>query len=69
MTEYHFVEHLPDLIQEEEYAADPQGRRVRIRITASGDGLEILGDAVRLEALERLLESLEPEVIEQTLCG
>jgi len=57
------------LIQAEEYAADPQGKRVRIRITPGSEGLATLGDAVRPEALERLLESLEPGVIEQTLYG
>jgi hypothetical protein len=69
MAQYHFVSHLPDLIQPEEYADDPGGRRVRLRIRATADGVEVLGDAVRPAALEQLLEELGAAVIEQMLCG
>jgi len=69
MTERRFVDHLPDLISPEEYAADPEGRRVRVRIRVTPDGVEVLGDAVRPEDLERLLLALDPAVIEQMLCG
>jgi hypothetical protein len=69
MAEYRFVQALPDLIHPEDYAADPAGRRVRLRLRATGEGIELVGDAMRPEALERLLEALEAEVIEQMLCG
>jgi FtsH ternary system-associated peptide len=69
MSERRFVDHLPDLIGPEEYAGDPAGRRVRLRIRVTGEGVEVLGDAVRPEALERLLEALGPDAIEQMLCG
>jgi hypothetical protein len=69
MTDYHFIEHLPDLIQPEEYAGDPGGKRVRLRIRPTPDGVEILGDAIQAQELEALLESLSPEVIFQMLCG
>lgn len=69
MAEYQFVGHLPDLIRPEDYPEDPKGRMVRIRITVTGDGVEILGDAPRPRALERLLEELGAEVIQQMLCG
>lgn len=69
MADYRFVAHLPDLIQPEEYSGDPRGRRVRLRVRATDDGVELLGDAVRPVALERLLEALDAEVIEQMLCG
>lgn len=69
MVDYQFVAHLPELIQPEEYPHDPQGRRIRLRICATGDGVELLGDAVRPAALERLLEELDAEVIERMLCG
>ena len=69
MTTHRFVPELPDLIAPEEYAADPDGRRVRFRIDMSGDGVEILGDAVRATELERLIEALGVEVVEQMLCG
>lgn len=70
MTRYTFVPHLPDLIQPEEYAGDPAGRRVRLRIRVTADGqVEVLGDAMRPLPLEELLASLDPAVIEQMLCG
>lgn len=67
--QYRMVQHIPDLIQPEEYEHHPQGRLVRISIRADGDGVQLLGDAFRPELLERLLESLGPDDIEQMLCG
>jgi FtsH ternary system-associated peptide len=69
MTHYSFVNQLPDLIDASEYADHPNGTLVRLRITSSESGVEILGDALRPELIEQLLESLDPEVIEQMLCG
>jgi FtsH ternary system-associated peptide len=69
VTEYRFVEHLPDLIGPEEYASQPEGDLVRIRISVSDDGVEMLGDAMRPDVLERILVALGPQVIEQMLCG
>lgn len=69
MTGYRFVENLPDLIQPEEYADHPEGRLVRLRISVTGDGVEILGDAFRPEVLEEILRRLGPGEIEQMLCG
>jgi len=69
MADYRFVEHLPDLIQPEEYADDPKGRRVRVRIRVTDDGVEVLGDAMRPATIEQLLETLDPATIEQMLCG
>jgi hypothetical protein len=69
MTRYEFVDHLPDLIQPDEYAGDPQGRRVKLRLVVTDRGVEILGDAVRPEELERILLGLDPETIEHMLCG
>ncbi|MEU1626690.1 radical SAM-modified peptide, FtsH ternary system-associated [Streptomyces sp. NPDC020096] len=66
---YRMVEDIPDLIQPEEYEEHPQGRLVRIRISADGNGVEVLGDAFRPETLEKLLAALGPETIEQMLCG
>ena len=69
MTERRYVEDLPDLIMPEDYAGDPKGRLVRLRITVTEDGVEVLGDAVRPVELEALLEGLDPQFLEQTLCG
>ena len=63
------VEHLPDLIFPEEYPRYPDGGLVRIRIKATADGVELLGDAFRPELLEKLLAALGPDEIEQMLCG
>ena len=69
MSDYRFVEDLPDLIQPEEYADHPEGRLVRLRISVTADGVEILGDAFRPEVLEEILRKLGPDEIEQMLCG
>jgi hypothetical protein len=66
---FRFVDHLPDLIQPEDYPDHPDGRLVRIRISISDGGVEILGDAFRPEALEEILRRLCPDEIEQMLCG
>ena len=69
MADYRFVPQLPDLIHPEDYAGDPAGRRIRLRIRATEEGVELLGDAMRPSTLEQLLEALDAQVIEQMLCG
>jgi hypothetical protein len=69
MSEYRFVPHLPDLIDPGEYDDDLSGRLVRLRIRADEEGVEILSDGSRAAVIERLLEGLDPEEIEQMLCG
>lgn len=69
VTSYKFVGHLPDLIGPEEYAQQPEGALVRIRISISDDGVVVLGDAIRPELIEGILEALGPDEIEQMLCG
>ena len=64
-----FVPHLPDLIDPADYATDPGGRVVRVRLRVTPEGLEILGDAMRPGELEALLAALGPDAIEQMLCG
>jgi hypothetical protein len=67
--EYRMVEHIPDLIQPEEYDDHPEGRLVRISIRTDGEGVQVIGDAFRPQLLEELLEALGPDAIEQMLCG
>jgi FtsH ternary system-associated peptide len=69
MADYRMVEHIPDLIQPEEYEQHPEGRLVRISIRVDGAGVQVLGDAFRPEVLEQLLQTLGPDAIEQMLCG
>jgi hypothetical protein len=63
-----FVEHLPDLITDEDYL-QPEIKRVRLRITVTDDGIEILGDSMYAPLLERLLAEAGAEEIERMLCG
>lgn len=69
MTKRVFVESLPDLIEPNEYADDPNGRRIKLRIRVTENGIEVLGDAVRPKELEELLLALDPATLEQMLCG
>ena len=69
MTEHRYVESLPDLISPNEYAAHPDGALVRLRITVSERGVEVLGDAMRPEHIESTLTAAGLDGIEQMLCG
>lgn len=69
MVERIFVQYLPDLIEAEEYSGDPHGRRVRLRIHCTDGGIEVMGDAMRADELEKLLLELSLNIIEQMLCG
>lgn len=69
MPEFEMVESLPDLISAEEYAAHPGGGLVRLKISVRNGQVEILGDSMRPELVERLLAELGPDVIQQMLCG
>ncbi|HEY6190516.1 MAG TPA: radical SAM-modified peptide, FtsH ternary system-associated [Pyrinomonadaceae bacterium] len=63
-----FVANLPDLITEEDYL-QPEVKRVRLRITVTDEGIEILGDSMYAPLLERLLAQVGAEEIERMLCG
>jgi FtsH ternary system-associated peptide len=69
MAEYRVVSELPDFISAEEYDEHPRGGLVRIRISVRDGVVEVLGDAMRPELLEPLLEGLGNEDIEQMMCG
>ncbi len=64
-----FVEHLPDLITESDYQDPPNIQKVKVRIRATEDGVEVLGDSMYAPLLEQFLEELEPEELERMLCG
>ena len=42
-----FVNHLPDLMTWEDYAEADRRKVIRIRLTVSEEGLEVLGDSPR----------------------
>ena len=64
-----YVEHLPDLIHEDEYDDYPDGNLVRLRVRLTGKGVEILGDGLRPEMVEELLRRIGKGPIDQMLCG
>ncbi len=64
-----FVTHLPDLMQPEDYLHEPQQKKIRIRITVTDQGIEILGDSRHVTQLEELLAQAGAEEIQMMLCG
>ena len=66
---FRHVTHLPDLMTSEDYGQDNQRKVIRLRLTSTEHGLEILGDSPYPQPLEELLAALEPAVIEKMLCG
>ena len=60
---------LPDLMRPEDYLAAASVKKVRVRLTLSDDGLEILGDSLYVESLERLLRLAGNHTLERSLCG
>ncbi|WP_369232448.1 radical SAM-modified peptide, FtsH ternary system-associated [Streptomyces sp. R21] len=69
MTEHVFVEALPDLIDAGEYEDHPDGDLVRVRVTVTESGIEILGDGMRPAAVEAVLAALGLPEMDQMLCG
>ena len=63
-----FVSYLPDLITEADYL-EPERKRIRLRLTVTPEGIEILGDSMYAPLLEKLLENAGAEEIERMLCG
>jgi hypothetical protein len=69
ISRHEFVESLPDLIDAAEYDRHPEGGLVRLRVTVTENGVEVLGDALRPELVEALLAALGGGPTEQMLCG
>lgn len=68
-TSIKFVDHLSDLITEEDYLDTSSGKKIRIQIRWTEKGLEILGDSMHGPLLEKLLAKLGSKEIEKMLCG
>ncbi|MBO3747491.1 hypothetical protein J5X84_15545 [Streptosporangiaceae bacterium NEAU-GS5] len=69
MAQNEYVEDLPDLIDAGEYGVHPEGQLVRLCISVTPDGVEVLGDAFRPDVLDALLGNLGGGPVEQMLCG
>jgi hypothetical protein len=73
-VDHAFTDSLPDLIGAHEYHQYPEGTLVRIRISVSENGVEILGDGIRPELVEQVLTAVTSGaggrvLMEQMLCG
>jgi len=65
-----FTESLPDLIDAKEYSRYPNGTLVRIKISVTETGVEIIGDGLRPELVEQVLAAIGgSDPMEQMLCG
>lgn len=64
-----FTDSLPDLIDASEYSRYPDGALVRVRISVTDAGVEILGDGLRPELIEQVLAAIGEGPVEQMLCG
>lgn len=60
---------LPDLMEPGDYIEAASIKKVRVRLTLSDDGVEILGDSLYVESLENLLRLMGNNPIERSLCG
>jgi hypothetical protein len=69
VTQRIFVESLPDLIDASKYSRYPKGTLVRVRISVTDTGVEILGDGLRPELIEQVLAAIGDGPMEQMLCG
>lgn len=64
-----YVDHLPDLMDWDDYDVAHEKRVVKFEIHITENGVEILGDCPYPALLEKLLEGLEPDIIEMMMCG
>ena len=63
------VTSLPDLIQAEDYKCCAEQKKIRLRISINENGVEILGDSLYVEPLEKLLTASGATLLERSLCG
>ena len=71
MTDFQhtFVELIPDLIEAGEYDRYPDGKLVRLRISVTPEGVDVLADGLRPEIVEEVLRVLGAGPMQQMLCG
>lgn len=63
------VASLPDLMQAEDYKHCTEQKKIRLRISINENGVEILGDSLYVEPLEKLLAAGGATLLERSLCG
>ncbi len=65
-----FVNALPDLMTGDDYrAAGTGGRKVRVQLTLTATGLEIVADSLYVATLEELLAAVGSREVSRVLCG
>ena len=63
------VADLPDLMKPEDYQSCAEQKKIRVRISIDDNGVEILGDSLYVEPLEKLLAASGATLLERSLCG
>ncbi len=63
------VASLPDLITPKDYQKCAEQKTIRLRISVGENGVEILGDSLYVEPLEKLLAAGGARLMERSLCG
>ncbi len=68
-TKIKYVEHIPDLMDWDDYEVADKKKVVRVQLRVTDEGLEIIGDSPYPHLLEDLLAGIDPKVLEMMLCG
>ncbi len=63
------VDRLPDLITESDYRTPTDRKKVRVRITVTDEGVEVLGDSMYPILAEEVVREVSEDDIEWTPCG
>jgi len=64
-----YVNTLPDLMTQDDYADTMSQQKVRVRICVSEKGVEIIGDSQIQHLVDDMFEAEGAKVIEKILCG
>jgi hypothetical protein len=63
------VDSLPDLITESDYLDPPDKKKVRIKISITSEGVDLLSDSMYPVLAEDILREISDDVMEYVLCG
>ena len=68
-TQVKIVDHLPDLIVKSDYLDPPSTKKIRVQISVTKDGVEVLGDSMYPLLAEAVIREVSDDDMERTLCG
>ena len=63
------VDSLPDLITESDYLDPSDKKKVRIKISITSEGVDLLSDSMYPVLAEDILREISDDVMEYVLCG